>query len=273
MSLATANRRTATPRRTRRGTDSYDGIEPLLEKLAAMDENDPERPRLREAIMRRCLPLAEHIARRFVGRGENYDDLYQIGAVGLVLAVDRFDPARGPSFLSFAVPTIMGEVRRHFRDHSWAVRVPRRIKEIQLTIGPAVERLSQRLERMPTALEIAVELDIDLTEVTQALLAGNAYSTNSIDAVIEDDDSGGASVRVAETFGEEDPSYDLTDEALAVAPLLAELPERERLVLRMRFFEGRTQAQIAAVLGVSQMHISRVLSRTLTDLRERALRD
>ncbi|MEU2014404.1 sigma-70 family RNA polymerase sigma factor, partial [Nocardia sp. NPDC019302] len=173
----------------------------------------------------------------------------------------------------FAVPTIMGEVRRHFRDHSWAVRVPRRIKEIQLTIGPAVERLSQRLGRMPTALEIAVELNIDLTEVTQALLAGNAYSTNSIDAVIDDDDTGSAAVRVAETFGEEDPSYDLTDEALAVAPLLAELPERERRVLRMRFFEGCTQAQIAAALDVSQMHVSRVLSRTLAELRERALRD
>ncbi|MBF6203097.1 MULTISPECIES: RNA polymerase sigma factor SigF [Nocardia] len=270
MALATAHR-TATPRRTRRGTDSYDGIEPWLEKLSAMDDSDPGRPQLREAIVRRCLPLAEHIARRFVGRGENYEDLYQIASVGLVLAVDRFDPARGPSFLSFAVPTIMGEVRRHFRDHSWAVRVPRRIKEIQLSIGPAVEKLSQRLQRMPTALEIAVELNIDLLEVTQALLAGNAYSTNSIDAVIEDDDTGSAPI--AETFGAEDPSYELTEEALAVAPLLAELPEREQRVLRMRFFEGRTQAQIAAVLGVSQMHISRVLSRTLADLRERALRD
>lgn len=115
MALATAHR-TATPRRTRRGTDSYDGIEPWLEKLSAMDDSDPGRPQLREAIVRRCLPLAEHIARRFVGRGENYEDLYQIASVGLVLAVDRFDPARGPSFLSFAVPTIMGEVRRHFRD-------------------------------------------------------------------------------------------------------------------------------------------------------------
>ncbi|MGK8523309.1 RNA polymerase sigma factor SigF [Nocardia asteroides] len=272
MAPATA-RRTATPRRTRRGTDSYDGIEPWLARLSAMDDDDPERSRLREEIMRRCLPLAEHIARRFVGRGENYDDLYQIAAVGVVLAVDRFDPARGPSFLSFAVPTIMGEVRRHFRDHSWAVRVPRRVKEIQLTIGPAVERLSQRLRRMPTALEIAVELNINLLEVTQALLAGNAYSTNSIDAVVEDDDSGGTSVPIAETFGADDPSYELTEEAIAVAPLLAELPERERRVLRMRFFEGRTQAQIAAVLGVSQMHISRVLSRTLADLRERAMSD
>ncbi|WP_280492212.1 RNA polymerase sigma factor SigF [Nocardia asiatica] len=273
MALTTTNPRTAVPRRPRRGTDSYDGIEPWLAKLCAMDDDDPERPRLRETIVRRCLPLAEHIARRFVGRGENYDDLYQIAAVGLVLAVDRFDPARGPSFLSFAVPTIMGEVRRHFRDHGWALRVPRRTKEIQLTIGPAVERLCQRLERMPTALEIAVELNVDLLEVTQALLAGNAYSTNSIDAVVEDDDTGGTSVRVAETFGEEDPSYELTDEALAVAPLLAELPQRERQVLHMRFFEGRTQAQIAEVLGVSQMHISRVLSRTIADLRERAMRD
>lgn len=131
--------------------DSYDNIEPLFEKVAALDSEDPRREALRDELIERCLPLAEHIARRFAGRGEAFDDLLQVARLGLVHATDRFDIDRGSSFLSFAVPTIMGEVRRHFRDNTWAVRVPRRVKEIQLTIGPAVEALAQRLGRIPKA--------------------------------------------------------------------------------------------------------------------------
>ncbi|UGT61595.1 SigB/SigF/SigG family RNA polymerase sigma factor [Nocardia asteroides] len=262
-----------TARRSNRGSDSYDGIEPLLERLAAMDAGDPARPGLREEVMRRCLPLADHIARRFTGRGETYDDLHQSASLGLVLAVDRYDPARGTSFVAFAVPTVMGEVRRHFRDRTWAVRVPRRVKETQLAIGPAVEKLCQRNGRMPTAIEIAVALNLDLVEVTQALLAGNAYRTNSLDAAAEDEEGGGLGMQISERLGETDPAYGICDDALAVAPLLRELNERDRLVLRLRFFENYTQSQIAAELGVSQMHISRILSRTLAKLRERALRD
>ncbi|MBF6209771.1 SigB/SigF/SigG family RNA polymerase sigma factor [Nocardia puris] len=261
--------------RPKAGRDSYDDIEPWLAKLAALEHDDPARATLREDIVRRCLPLADHIARRFTGRGEHYDDLHQIASVGLVLAVDRFDPDRGCSFLAFAIPTIMGEVRRHFRDHTWAVRVPRRVKELQLTIGPTVEALSQRLGRTPSAYEIAIELDVDFAEVTQALLAGNAYRTNSLDTVPQDDDAGASTPasRVMAALGTEDAHYELTEDALAVLPLLDELPERERHILYARFFRNRTQSQIAEELGVSQMQISRILSRTLTALRDRALRD
>ncbi|WP_330230793.1 RNA polymerase sigma factor SigF [Nocardia sp. NBC_00508] len=252
--------------------DSYDNIEPLFEKIAALDADDPRRDAMRRELIQRCLPLAEHIARKFSGRGENFDDLLQVARLGLVQAADRFDVARGSSFLSFAVPTIMGEVRRHFRDNTWAVRVPRRTKEIQLSIGATVEMLSQRLGRMPKAREIAVELDVDLVEVTQALIAGNAYQSSSIDAVAGDDIEN-APLPLLDSLGAEEPSYHLVEDFMAVKPLIGELPERERQVLIMRFFESLTQNQIAERLGVSQMHVSRILSRTLNSLREQALRD
>ncbi|MFI6166567.1 RNA polymerase sigma factor SigF [Nocardia sp. NPDC051052] len=252
--------------------DSYDNIEPLFEKIAALTEDDPRREPMREELIRRCLPLAEHIARKFAGRGENFDDLLQVARLGLVQATDRFDVTRGSSFLAFAVPTIMGEVRRHFRDNTWSVRVPRRTKEIQLSIGATVEALSQRLGRIPRAREIAAELDVDLVEVTQALIAGNAYQSSSIDAVAGDDIEN-APLPLLESLGAEEPSYHLVEDYLAVRPLIEELPERERQVLIMRFFENKTQTQIADVLGVSQMHVSRILSRTLNQLREQALRD
>src|SRR5690606_693873 len=137
-------------------------------ELAALDADDPRRRALREELIQRCLPLAEHIARKFSGRGENFEDLQQIARVGLAAAVDRFDHTQGAPFLAFAVPTIMGEVRRHFRDHTWSVRVPRRLKELQSTLNPAIETLTQRLGRMPRARELAEELGVEVTEVTQA---------------------------------------------------------------------------------------------------------
>ncbi|MGQ4618697.1 SigB/SigF/SigG family RNA polymerase sigma factor [Nocardia sp. R7R-8] len=252
--------------------DTYDNIEPLFEKIAALDPGDARREPMRQELIERCLPLAEHIARKFAGRGENFDDLLQVARLGLVQAADRFDVTRGSSFLSFAVPTIMGEVRRHFRDNTWAVRVPRRTKEIQLSIGPTVETLSQRLGRMPRAREIAAELDVDLVEVTQALIAGNAYQSSSIDAAAGED-AESAAQPLLDSLGAEEPSYRLVEDVMAVEPLLGELPERERQVLTMRFFESLTQNQIAERLGVSQMHVSRILSRTLNALREQALRD
>ncbi|MFE9578076.1 RNA polymerase sigma factor SigF [Nocardia sp. NPDC006044] len=255
---------------SRRGHDSYDGIEPSIAELADLTPGSREHSRLREEIQHRCLPLADHIARRYTGRGEQYEDLYQVACLGLVAAIDRFDPARGTPFTAFAVPTIMGEVRRYFRDHGWAVRVPRRTKEIQLTLAPAVEALCHRLTRMPTAVEIAVELGVDLLEVTQAMLAANGYTSDSLDTSVHESDSDFA-LSVADTYGTVDPSYQLTEEALTIAPLLDELPPRERLILHLRFFGGQTQAQIAERLGVSQMQISRILSRTLTQLREQAL--
>ncbi|GAB0104277.1 SigB/SigF/SigG family RNA polymerase sigma factor [Nocardia sp. JMUB6875] len=253
--------------------DSYDDIEPLLKELAvAVHRNDPSQDRLREEAIRRCLPLAEHIARKFSGRGEPYEDLLQVARVGLVVSIDRFDVTRGSRFLSFAVPTIMGEVRRYFRDGTWAVRVPRRIKEIQLRLGTTIEKLAQRLGRMPTAREIAAEMEVDRAEVTQAMLAANAYQSSSLEAAMPDGGEN-APLSLLDALGEEEPNYELVEQYMAVRPHLQELPDREREVLVLRFFEGRTQAQIAAHLGVSQMHISRILSKTLSGLREAALRD
>lgn len=263
--------RPSRPGRAEGGGDSYDNIEPWFEKLAALDPADPHRRELREQIVHLCLPLADHIARRFAGRGETFDDLLQIARLGLLQAVDRFDPARGASFLSFAVPTIMGEIRRHFRDHTWAVRVPRSAKELHLRIGPATEVLSQRLGRVPTAREIAAELDVELTEVTRALVAGNGHTSNSLDAAVQDSDDESRSPAVLTRLGSEEPCYELLEDAMAVRPLIEELPQRERQVLVWRFFGGMTQSQIAERLGVSQMQVSRILSRTLKTLREQAL--
>ncbi|MFI6871728.1 RNA polymerase sigma factor SigF [Nocardia sp. NPDC050406] len=258
--------------RSRSRGDSYDNIEPLFKELSAIDAADSAREAVREKVIERCMPLADHIARKFSGRGENFDDLLQVARVGLVQSVDRFDVTRGSSFLSFAVPTIMGEVRRHFRDNTWAVRVPRRTKEIQLSIGAAIDDLAQRKGRMPKAREIAEELGVELVEVTQALIAGNAYQLSSLDAVTGDD-SENTPLSLMEVLGDVEPRYDRVDEFLAVQPLIAELPDREQQVLIMRFFENKTQTQIADKLGISQMHVSRILSKTLTSLREQALKD
>ncbi len=257
--------------RSNRGSDPYDNIEPWLEKMVSLPEGSPERAELREEIVGRCLPLAEHIARRYTRRGEAYDDLFQVASLGLLLSIDRFDPARGASFIAFAVPTIMGEVRRHFRDRTWALRVPRAVKLLQADVGPAVERLAQRLHRMPTLSELAAELDVDRLDVTQALLAVNAFSTETIDTTPDDTDRAPGATRFAAELGSEDDGYHLTEDALAIGPLLRELPTREQDVLRLRFFEDQTQHQIAEQLGVSQMQVSRILSRTLAALREQAL--
>ncbi|MFE3289184.1 SigB/SigF/SigG family RNA polymerase sigma factor [Rhodococcus sp. NPDC059234] len=244
-------------------TDDYADVAVLFERAADLGAGDGES--VREEIIARCLPLAEHIARRFSGRGEPYDDLVQVARLGLVNAVDRFDVGRGSDFVSFAVPTIMGEVRRHFRDTGWAMRVPRRMKELHLRITKAVPALSQRYGRAPTAGEIAAELGIGVAEVSEGLIAGSAYRTTSIDAPVA---GRGLDVPLVETLGAEDDSLEMVEEFTAVAPALARLPERERTILALRFYGSLTQTQIADRLGISQMHVSRILSRTLRDLRE-----
>lgn len=246
--------------------DTYDDLGPLFEELAAFDDSDPQREALRARIIARCLPLADHVARKFAGRGEPLDDLAQVGRVGLVHAVDRFDAARGSPFLSFAIPTIMGEIRRHFRDNTWAMRVPRRVKEIHLRLGPTIDTLSQRLGRSPTAKEIAAELEVDPGEITQALIAGNAYQPSSIDA--PSPAGGDVEPTLLDSLGATEPRYDRVEESLAIGPLVAKLPERERQVLTMRFFDSMTQTQIAQRLGISQMHVSRILAKTLAYLRD-----
>ncbi|PRX46526.1 RNA polymerase sigma-B factor [Prauserella shujinwangii] len=241
----------------------YEDVAPLFKDLAELDPDDPRYGKLREEIVTRCLPLAEHIARRFVGRGEPRDDLVQVARLGLLNAVDRFDPRRGTEFVAFAVPTIMGEVRRHFRDSSWAVRVPRRLKELHLALSQASGRLAQRLGRAPTPSELAAELELTTDDVSDGLLAGNAYQSVSMDAAHDDD----GALPLTETVGEDDTEMENVEYHESLQPLLASLPERERRVLMLRFFGNMTQTQIAERVGISQMHVSRLLARTLEQLR------
>lgn len=248
----------------------YDDVADLFTRLAAAEPESAAHAALRNELIARCIPLADHIARKFSGRGEPFDDLTQVARVGLVHAVDRFDISRGSNFLSFAVPTIMGEVRRYFRDNTWAMRVPRRVKETHLRIGAAVDALSQSLGRSPTAKEIAAELDVDPDEVTQAVIAGNAYQPTSIDAASVGRDTDAS---LLDTLGEEEAQFDRVEEYVAIRPLLAGLPERERRILTMRFFESMTQTQIAQQMGISQMHVSRILAKTLARLREQSARE
>jgi RNA polymerase sigma-B factor len=234
--------------------------------LATFPADSMEFQRQREKIVERCLPLADHIARRFEGRGEPRDDLVQVARVGLVNAVVRFDIEAGSDFVSFAVPTIMGEVRRHFRDNSWSVKVPRRLKELHLRLGAATADLSQRLGRAPTATELAGELGMDRDEVIEGLVAGSSYNTLSIDSGGGSDDDDARAI--ADTLGDVDAGLDQIENRESLRPLLEALPERERTVLVLRFFESMTQTQIADRVGISQMHVSRLLSKSLARLRD-----
>ncbi len=237
----------------------------MFRELGGLSEDSSAYERQRERIVERCLPLADHIARRFDGRGEPREDLIQVARVGLVNAVNRFDVDAGSDFVSFAVPTIMGEVRRHFRDNSWSVKVPRRLKELHLRLGAATAELSQRLGRAPTASELAVELDMDREEVIEGLVAGSSYNTLSIDSGGGGDEEAPA---IVDTLGDMDTGLDQIDNRETLRPLLAQLPERERTVLVLRFFESMTQTQIAERVGVSQMHVSRLLAKSLARLRD-----
>jgi RNA polymerase sigma-B factor len=242
----------------------------MFRDMYSYPEDSVERERTREKIVRRCMPLAEHIAHRFDGRGEPREDIAQVARLGLVNAVNRFDVGCGSDFVSFAVPTIMGEVRRHFRDNSWAVKVPRRLKELHLQLGSATAEMSQRLGRAPTASELASELDLDREEVVEALIAGSGYNTLSMDSGGSGDDD---TPPLTETLGSSDANLDRIENHEALRPLLDALPERERTVVVLRFFESLTQSQIAERVGISQMHVSRLLNRTLGVLRAGLLED
>lgn len=238
----------------------------MFRELTKFENGSREFRMQRDKIVQRCLPLADHIARRFEGRGEPRDDLAQVARVGLVNAVVRFDVDAGSDFVSFAVPTIMGEVRRHFRDNSWSVKVPRRLKEVHLRLGAATAELSQRLGRAPTASELAQELEMDRAEVVEGLVAGSSYNTLSIDSGSSTGDDDERSI--ADTLGDIDAGIERIENREALRPLLNALPERERTVLVLRFFESMTQTQIAERVGISQMHVSRLLAKSLARLRD-----
>jgi RNA polymerase sigma-B factor len=248
----------------------YEHLAPLFDQMAALDEGAAAREELRSKLVTGHLPLAEHIAARFANRGVPREDLVQVATLGLINAVDRFQPDRGTDFLSFAVPTVMGEVRRHFRDASWSMHVPRRLKELNLAINSASAELSQRLGRAPTPSELAKRLDLSLEQVYEGLEAGNAYHSMSLDEALSpeaDSDS------LGETLGETDAALDGVEDYESLRPLIERLPERERTILTLRFFRNMTQTQIADRIGISQMHVSRLLARTLEQLRDGMLTD
>ncbi|MGJ0120936.1 SigB/SigF/SigG family RNA polymerase sigma factor [Williamsia sp. MIQD14] len=251
------------PRRSRRD-DDYTDVAQSIAALAELDGSSREFTCGRDDVISRCLPLADNIARRFGGRGEAFDDLVQVARLGLVNAVDRFDPTRGSDFLSFAVPTVMGEVRRHFRDATWSLRVPRRTKESYLQIAKVSDAMLQRLGRAPRPSEIATEMDLDLDAVVDGLVARSAYHAASIDAEITSDAS---TMRVQDTLGDLDAHMGTVEHVATLRPALARLTDRERQIVGLRFFGSMSQSQIAARVGISQMHVSRILSKTLAALR------
>jgi RNA polymerase sigma-B factor len=214
--------------------------------------------RLRNEIVQHYLRLAEFLARRFLHRGEPLDDLRQVALVGLIKAVERFDPDRGLQFSSFATPTISGELKRHFRDRGWAVRVPRRIQELHLELDRTTAALNQELGRPPTTAEIAARAGVLEEDVLESMEAGSLYRLASIDS--SPDEEGAA---LSTRLGEEDPGLGGVEDRVEVEALLELLPERERRIVELRFFDGLTQSEIAAQVGVSQMHVSRLLVKSL----------
>jgi RNA polymerase sigma-B factor len=234
------------------------------EEIADLFARRPD-PDAREELAREFLPLAEYFARRFSGRGEPVDDLTQTASLGLLNAIDRFDPDRGVPFSTYAAATIVGELKRHFRDRGWALRVPRNVQETAILVNRTIATLWQDLGRAPTVAEIAGSADIAEDDVLQALDALQAYTTDSLDAP-----TGDSSSSAVESIGGEDRSFQLSEDWLSLAPALRDLPERERTILYLRFFEGKTQTEIAEEMGISQMHVSRLVSQSLEKLRKRS---
>ena len=225
-------------------------------------------PALRSQLVEGHLGLAEYLARRFSNRGEQLDDLVQVASLGLLKAVDRFEPSRGVEFSTYATHTIVGELKRHFRDKGWAVRAPRRMQELYLRLGKVVSSLSQELGRSPTIPELAADAQVSEEEVLEALEAGQAYRFSSLDAPGGGDDDAGDTLSAH--LGGEDPRLLEAEHRAALSPLIERLAPRDQTILHLRFFVGMTQSEIANQLGISQMHVSRLLARSLNQLRAAA---
>ncbi|MCF0094952.1 RNA polymerase sigma factor SigF [Micromonospora sp. MH99] len=239
------------------------GTEELIVELATTAADDPRRPALRDRAIEAWMPLARHLARRYSGRGAPDEDLMQTAMVGLIKAVDHFDATRGVDFSGYAIPTIVGEIKRYFRDRTWAVRVPRRLQELRLSISAANSTLTHTLGRSPTVADIASYLDVSEETVLEGLEGARAYRATSLSTPTGID----GSMELGDTLGERDHEFELVDLRVALGPALATLPERERQILSLRFHGNLTQAQIAERIGVSQMHVSRLITRSLATLR------
>lgn len=214
-------------------------------------------PKLRDELVAQHLMLARHLASRFANRGVPFDDLFQVASVGLVNAVDRFDPTYGSPFAAFAAPTILGEIKRHFRDRAWDLRVPRRLQELHLELHAVIGRLTQELGHSPSVGELAAATRSSEEEIVEAIEAGRAFNTSSIDGAT----SLRAELEIEYALHEDDAAMEQVDERLLVAEVIETLPPRDRLIVRLRYWERLSQSEIANRLGISQMHVSRLLSR------------
>ncbi|GAA2221587.1 RNA polymerase sigma factor SigF [Streptomyces indiaensis] len=231
----------------------------------------PERDALRDEIVEAWLPMADRLAGRFRNRGENVEDLRQVAALGLVKAVSRYDPERGNAFESYAVPTITGEIKRHFRDHMWTLHVPRRVQDLRNRVRVAGQELSQTVSgRQPTVAELAEHANMSEEDVRAGLEALESFTALSLDAELPGSEDG---YSLSDALGSTDPALDTVVDREAVKDRLAALPERERAILHMRFFGDMTQSRIAEELGISQMHVSRLISRCCGRVREQVMRD
>lgn len=228
------------------------------------DASQASRDTARDALVHLHLPLVEHCARRFRNRGEPLEDLVQVGTIGLIKSVDRFDTERGVEFSTYATPTIIGEIKRYFRDKGWAIRVPRRLQELRMQIGSATAELTQSLGRSPTPRELAEAIGCSVEEIVEGIESSNAYSTLSLDATDNGDDS---TATMLDAIGMDDEGLEHVEIRESIKPLLDRLEPREKKILLLRFFKNMTQSQIAEEIGVSQMHVSRLLNRTLEQLR------
>jgi RNA polymerase sigma-B factor len=257
---------TITPRKrtaTRRAADFGSGVD-AAELFVRWQQHGDQRAR--EELVQRFLPLARKLARRYSGAREPFDDLMQVASLGLVKAVDRFDPRRGTAFSSFAVPTILGELKRYFRDLGWAVHVPRGAQEQALKVEEAQQLLTARTGRPPSVPDLAEYLELSIEDVLDALETASAHHCVSLDTPREDGD--GESGTLADAFGQPDARFEFIEASVSIASAAQHLSARERRVLELRFVEDLTQTQIADLIGVSQMQVSRILRRALTQLRE-----
>ena len=236
----------------------------LFAELNADDAGQSARRTARDDLVHLHLPLVEHCARRFRNRGEPFEDLVQVGTIGLLKSIDRFDSERGVEFSTYATPTIIGEIKRYFRDKGWAIRVPRRLQELRMQIGAATAELTQSLGRSPTPRELAEAIGCSVEEIIEGIESSHAYSTLSLDASDDGDDMGGS---MLDAIGVEDENLEHVEIRESLKPLLDALEPREKKILLLRFFKNKTQTEIAEEIGVSQMHVSRLLSRTLEQLR------
>jgi RNA polymerase sigma-B factor len=239
----------------------------LFLRLAELPQDSAERSYVRDTLIELNIPLVRYAAGRFRSRNEPMEDIVQVGTIGLIKSIDRFDCNRGVEFPTFAMPTIVGEIKRFFRDTSWSVRVPRRLQELRLALTKASDELSQRFDRSPTVTELATCLGVSEEEVVEGLAVGNAYTASSLDSPPPEDD--GAEGSLADRLGYEDAALEGVEYRESLKPLLTQLPARERQIIVLRFFANMTQSQIGEVVGISQMHVSRLLTRTLAHLRER----